>query len=127
MAKTLDESVGAILSVMGAMNQKNQRPSSFCIGQVTAGTEEGLKIQCGGLELTADQIWINEALLTGYSPKLAGTIHGICSSPGSTTDEVKKDDLTREEFALKAGDRVVLLTQDNQTYYLLCKAVKLTQ
>ena len=38
-----------------------------------------------------------------------------------------KDQLTRGEFALKAGDRVVLFTQDQQTYYIICKAVKLSK
>lgn len=125
MAKTLDESVGTMLEAMNQLNQRNQRPASFAIGTVTVGSQEGLKVQCGGLELTADQIWINEALLFGYSPKLVGTIHGLCTSPGSTTDEVQKDDLTRGEFALKAGDRVVLLTKDEQAYYLICKVVRL--
>lgn len=122
----MDESVGTLLAAMNAQNQKNQRPSSFCVGVVTVGTEEGLKIQCNGLELTADQIWINEALLVGYSPKLVGTLPGTCPDGGTITP-VTKDQLTRGEFALKAGDRVVLLTQDEQTYYLICKAVKLTQ
>ena len=111
---------------MNAQNQKNQRPSSFCVGVVTVGTEEGLKIQCNGLELTADQIWTNGAMRGGYSPKRGGTPPGTCPDGGTITP-VTKDQLTRGEFALKAGDRVVLLTQDEQTYYLICKAVKLTQ
>ena len=124
--KSLDESVGTLLSAMNAQSKKNQRPSSFCIGQVTVGTEESLKIQCSGLELTADQIWINEALLVGYSPKLVGTLPGTCPD-GTTITPVTKDQLTRGEFALKAGDRVVLFTQDEQAYYLICKVVKLIQ
>ena len=36
-------------------------------------------------------------------------------------------DLRSHIPALKAGDRVVLLTQDEQTYYLISKVVKLTQ
>ena len=122
----MDESVGTLLSAMTAQNKKNQRPSSFCIGQVTVGTDEGLKVQCSGLELTADQIWINEALLVGYSPKLVGTLPGTCPD-GTTITPVTKDQLTRGEFALNAGDRVVLFTQDEQAYYLICKVVKLIQ
>lgn len=115
MSKTLDESVGAILAAMSSMNQRDQRPTSFCIGQVTAGTEPGLKIQCDGLELTANQIWINEALLEGYSPKLSGTLPGTCPD-GRTSTPVTESQLTRGAFALKAGDRVVLLAD----HHLCC-------
>ena len=33
--------------------------------------------------------------------------------------------LKRLEFALKKGDIVVMLTEDLQTYYLICKVVAL--
>ena len=49
---------------------------------------------------------------------------GSCPD-GSTQTPVRKDQLTRAEFALNAGDRVVLLTEDQQEYYLICKVVPL--
>lgn len=36
-----------------------------------------------------------------------------------------KQDLKRLDFALKKGDIVVMLTEDLQTYYLICKVVAL--
>ena len=124
MAKTLDESVGLLLSAMGQMGAEKQGPMTLAIGQVVAGSQEGLQVQCGGNILTAADLWVNEALLEGYSPKLTGTLPGTCPDGGTPTP-VAKDQLTRSEFALTAGDRVVLLTQDEQAYYLLCKVVRL--
>lgn len=124
MAKTLEESVGDLLSAMGYAGRQSQRPASFSIGSVLSGTQEGLTIQCGGTVLEASDLWCNEALLEGYSPKLEGDLPGSCPD-GSTQTPVRKDQLTRAEFALNAGDRVVLLTEDQQEYYLICKVVPL--
>lgn len=124
MAKTLDESVGLLLSAMGQMGSGSQGPMALAIGQVLVGSQEGLQVQCGWNVLTAADIWINEALLEGYSPKLIGSLPGTCPDGGTNTP-VTKDQLTRSEFALTAGDRVVLLTEDEQAYYLLCKVVRL--
>lgn len=124
MAKTLDDSAGDMLAAMDAFHRQNQRADSFVIGQVLVGSQEGLVLQANGLPITANQIWINEALLAGYSPKLVGQLPGTCPDGGTMTP-VTKDQLTRGEFALKAGDRVVLLTQDEQSYYLICKVVRL--
>ena len=124
MAKTLDESVGLLLSAMGQMGSGSQGPMALAIGQVLVGSQEGLQVQCGGNVLTAADIWINGALLEGYSPKLIGSLPGTCPDGGTNTP-VTKDQLTRSEFALTAGDRVVLLTEDEQAYYLLCKVVRL--
>ena len=64
MAKTLDESVGLLLSAMGQMGSGSQGPMALAIGQVLVGSQEGLQVQCGGNVLTAADIWINEALLS---------------------------------------------------------------
>ena len=124
MGKTLDESVGALLGAMEAVSGQSQPPVSFAIGEVKVGSQEGPRVQCGGNLLKEKDIWINEALLVGYSPKLTGTLYGYCPD-GDTTTPVSKDQLKRSEFALKAGDRVVLLTADEQAYYLICKVVRL--
>ena len=98
---------------------------AFALGEVTAGTQEGLRVQCCGTELTAEDLRVNEALLTGYLPQLSGTLRGSCSDGGSCTVPVDREDLARARFSLVAGDQVVLLTQDEQVYYLLCKVVPL--
>lgn len=120
MGRTLDDSAGDLLTAMGAVSRGTRGPAAFAIGTVTAGTQEGLRVQCGGTELAGADLWINEMLLKGYTPQLEGTIHN-----GAYSIEVDREDLSRAQFALEAGDRVVLLTQDEQIYYLLCKVVKL--
>ena len=109
---------------MSAIGRRGQPTGPFCIGTVLTGGREGLKISCMGMELTADDLWINADLLEGYSPKLVGVLPGTCPDGGTLTP-VSVDQLTRGEFGLKAGDRVVLLTLDGQDYYLLAKVVKL--
>lgn len=84
---------------------------------------EPLRVRAGGLDLDAEALRINEALLKGYRPKLVGTLMSLIPKDEVTT-EVKKDDLERGEHALKKGDRVVVLTEDFQTYYILCKVVE---
>lgn len=95
----------------------------FVIGEVLSAGEGALSVRAEGLPLAKRDLWVNEALLPGYSPKLAGVLTGSCPD-GNTVTTVSKDQLTRSELALRAGDRVVLLTTDHQTYYLICKAVR---
>lgn len=125
MPRSLDESAGDLITAMGQAARRSQGPMAFALGEVTAGTQEGLRVQCGGTELTAEDLRVNEALLTGYCPQLSGTLHGSCTGGGSCTVPVDREDLARARFALVAGDQVVLLTQDEQVYYLLCKVVPL--
>ena len=125
MPRSLDESAGDLLTAMGQAARRSPGPLASALGEVTAGTQEGLRVQCGGTELTAEDLRVNEALLTGYCPQLSGTLHGSCTGGGSCTVPVDREDLARARFALVAGDQVVLLTQDEQVYYLLCKVVPL--
>ena len=120
----LSESVGKILEAIQTISEKGQKPAQIVIGQVTVGSQSGLKVRCGGLELTTSDIWCNDSMLVGYSPKLEGQLPGSCPD-GRTNTPVTKDQLTRNEFALNAGDRVVLATEDWQSFYLLCKVVRL--
>lgn len=97
----------------------------FVIGEVLAAGAGALSLRAEGLSLSGEDLWINEALRPGYSPKLAGTLtayHPTGSILG--TVPVAAGQLAREASPLAAGDRVVLLTPDHQTYYLICKAVR---
>ena len=125
MPKTLNESAGDLLSAIGRMARKSQAAASLAVGIVKRGSQAGVQIQCGGTLLTAEDLWCNEALLDGYDPRLTGVLHGTCPT-GETTTPVSSGQLTRGAFALNAGDRVVLLTEDEQTYYIVCKVVRLT-
>ena len=95
----------------------------FVIGEVLAVGEGKVSVLAEGLSLTEKDLWVDEALLPGYSPKLAGTLPGTCPDGGTVTP-VKKDQLTRGSSPLAAKDRVVLLTTDHQTFYLICKVVR---
>ena len=124
---TLEESAGKILTAISVSGRRERPIGPFCIGTVLVGSQEGsLPARGAWIEITtaAEDLWINEDLLEGYSPKLVGALPGTCPDGGTLTP-VSADQLTRGEFALKAGDRVVLLTLDGQDYYLLAKAVRL--
>ena len=100
----------------------------FVIGQVLTAGEAGLTVRAEGQPLSGRDLWINEALLPGYSPGLSGTLTGTAYLEPSVTAPVEvpvaAGQLTRAASPLQAGDRVVLLTADHQTYYLICKAVR---
>lgn len=120
---TLQESVSQILGGMAKMSDGRQRPAQFITGTVLEASEGALRVFANGQELRAEDLWVNEALLPGWCPQLKGTLpgygyHGGCSTP------VEEHQLTRGKHALAKGDRVVLFTEDQQDYYLLCKAVR---
>lgn len=96
----------------------------FVIGEVLSAGAGGLSILAEGNAVTREDMYINEALLPGYSPQLAGTLKGKGYDSADVTVKVQAGQLTRATSPLEDGDRVVLLTQDHQTYYLLCKAVR---
>lgn len=122
---TLEESADRILMCMAQAGRNQQRPSQFVIGRVLAAGEGVLRVSADGQELTAEDLWVNEDLLPGYCPQLKGTISGTCSSGGAVSVPVEEPQLTRGRHALAKGDRVVLLTEDCQFYYLICKVVRL--
>lgn len=92
--ESFEESVGRMLEGMAQVGKRGQAPAQFVIGQVLEAGEHTLRVVCGGQELGREDLWVNEALL----------------APGGR--------------ALARGDRVVLLTEDGQDYYLICKAVR---
>ena len=96
----------------------------FVIGEVLSAGAGGLSLRAEGLALAQEDVYVNEALLPGHSPMLAGTLRGTGYQGAAVTVEVKPGQLTRAASPLEAGDRVVLLTPDHQAYYLICKAVR---
>lgn len=97
----------------------------FVVGEVLTAGADGLALLAEGLPLSGADIWINEELRPGYSPALAGRLTAYnAAGLAAATVPVAAGQLTREASPLAAGDRVVLLTPDHQTYYLICKAVR---
>lgn len=121
-----EESAGRILESMAEAGRRQQRPAQFVIGQVLEADGSTLRVFANGQELKTEDLWVNEALLPGYCPRLRGTLNGTCSSHGgSVTTPVEESQLTRGTHALARGDRVVLLTEDWQFYYVTAKVVQL--
>lgn len=115
-----------LIAAMFQAGTQSRDPPQVYVGTVLDGSEEGLKIRCNGQELEREDLWIPPRLLKGWSPKLAGTLSGTCSSHGgSVTVLVSADQLTRSEFGLKTGDTVLLFTPDQQEYFIVDKVVKL--
>lgn len=122
---TLEESAGRILECMAQAGRNQQRHAQFVIGRVLAVGDGVLRVSADGQELTGEDLWVNEDLLPGWCPQLKGTLYGTCSSHGgSVTTPVQEPQLTRGKHALAKDDRVVLLTEDCQFYYLICKVVR---
>ena len=123
---TFEESASRILESMAEAGRRQQRPAQFVIGKVLEAKEKVLRVFANGQELKTEDLWVNEALLPGYCPRLRGTLNGTCSSHGgSVTTPVKEPQLTRGKHALAKDDRVVLLTEDWQFYYVIAKVVQL--
>lgn len=122
--KTMSQIAGDLMAAMSGVAQRDQRPAQMAMGEVLAGTQEGLRLRCMGLEIGQEDIRINENLLAGYSPKLVGDLPGTCPDGGTMTP-VTRDQLSRGEFALKAGDQVVVFSEDGQIFTILCKVVSL--
>lgn len=122
---TFEESASRILESMAAAGRRQQRPAQFVIGEVLEAGEGVLRVFANGHELKTEDLWVNEDLLPGYCPQLKGTVYGTCSSHGgSVTTPVKEPQLTRGKHALAKNDRVVLLTEDWQVYYVIAKVVR---
>lgn len=122
---TLEESAGRIVEAMAEAGRRQRRPAQFVIGRVLAAGDGVLRVFANGQELREEDLWVNEDLLPGWCPQLKGTVYGTCSSHGgSVTTPVEEPQLTRGKHALTRDDRVVLLTEDWQDYYLIAKAVR---
>ncbi len=99
------------------------------------GTVRGadpLRVDVGGTEQEAGRFYIAERLLQGSREQvtLSGGSGGFTANGGShsvslVADTLRISDtaLTRAEPVLRPGDRVLLLTEDDQTFYLLDKVV----
>ena len=95
------------VSLVQGMLQTGTAVTRLCTGVVSAAAP--LTVQAEGLALTGRDLCVSASLL---ARTLRGTVDGKAASismPGE----------------LGAGDRVLLLTVDGQTYYILCKAVSL--
>lgn len=119
-----EQSAGRIASAIGAAARRVAPSAPIMLGKILQA--QPLRLETNGLVIEQDSIQINESMLEGYIPKLIAPepLPGTCPD-GATSTPVTKDQLVRGEFALKAGDIVVVMSPDEQTYYILCKVVSL--
>lgn len=76
-------------------------------------TVQPLSIDVGGITANSNELMINSAMLTHEEQVVP-----IGAEPPSFTAKVTPK--------LSAGDSVILLTEDDQTFYVVCKVVKST-
>ena len=98
--KTFEESMASLTESMLQAARSTQPGSAFRLGQVRWAGHGVLQVDCDGLLLDKEDLWL--------SPYLSYT----------WVQDNGADNL------LRTGDRVVLLTQDEQDYYLLARMVR---
>lgn len=97
---TFDENMVRIAQSMGRAAGAAQSPSPFYLGEVRAAGGGALRVNCGGMDLTAGDLWVSADLRYDW-----------------TYDDGGRD-------LLRRGDRVVLLSADGQDYYLIARMVR---
>lgn len=80
-----------------------------------------LKVDVAGTTQEAAHFYIADSLLQGHTEAVA--LSGLTASTGTVDGGTAT--LTAREPGLQAGDLVLLLTDDDQTFYLLDKVVHL--
>lgn len=96
----MGDPIGDLIKQLVQAAQAGARGPSFCVGRVTRAGFGRLQVTRDSLPLDKEDLYVNPALSWTWTED-----HG-------------------ETSFLRAGDRVVLLTSDDQTYYLVCKAVR---
>lgn len=99
-------------------------------GKVEQASDKELVILANGIKLTTEDIYIDHRLLSGYVPGLAGTLYGSGYCAGADCGNIPVSatasgaELSFAKAGLSKGDLVVMVTQDEQEYVILCKAVR---
>lgn len=98
--RTFEENMGRIAESMGRAAGLVGSPSAFFIGTVMEAGRGRLRVSCGGLQLEPEDLYLAVGLDYKWQED-----HG-------------------EPNLLRKGDRVVLLSQDGQDYYLIARMVR---
>lgn len=96
-----------------AIAKMMQSPKGWLLDEGTVVSASPLKITAFGLPFAGGEIRVNAQLLGGWSQqvRIAQTVTDVSGL------------LTATGPALAAGDRVLVLSVDGQTLYVLCKVV----
>lgn len=93
--------------------------------QITRGTilaSTPLTLDVDGTTQEAERVYISARLLEGHTEPVS--LSGLTCATGAV--DGSEAVLAVREPVLKAGDTVLLLTEDNQTFYLMDKVVQAT-
>lgn len=96
---SLEQSGGRIAAAIMTLGGEGQEPSPFRLGQVLEAGQGRLRVSCGGLPLERGDLWLAAGLDYNWTEDSGGP------------------------ELLRAGDTVVLLSADSQTYYLVARMV----
>lgn len=98
------------------------RAGALRIARGTVLSASPLALDVEGTPQEAERVYLCAGLLQGHTESVA--LSGLTSSTG--TVDGSEAVLTVREPVLQAGDTVLLLTDDNQTFYLIDKVVQTT-
>lgn len=96
------DGVGALLAELNKVSEDNIPPGAVCEGVIVRAGRGNLSVQVGRLYLDKEDVRLNPYYSYTWLKDEGGPTY------------------------LRAGDRVILLTIDAQTYYLICKVVTCT-
>lgn len=111
-----------ILETMRDVGGKAGRKGALILRHGTVLTADPLTVDVTGTTQTADHFYIADRLQQGHTE--AVTITGLTSSTGTVDGD--EATLAVRESVLQPGDDVILLTDDDQTFYIQDKVVKLS-
>lgn len=121
--------------IYGAMRQAGgeaAQTGALHIRQGKVLSAEPLTVEVAGTKQEAARFYVCERLLEGHTERCDASgglqIHASCGYGSHNSMNVYSGvlKLTNAEPVLKAGDLVLLLTDDDQTFYLIDKVVRLT-
>ena len=98
--KTFEENAARIARSMGRAAGRSAPASPFFLGEVREAGNGKLRVNCGGMDLTAGDLYVSAGLDYRWQED-----NGMAN-------------------LLRRGDRVVLLSGDGQAYYLITRVVR---
>lgn len=122
-----------IYEAMRAAGGEGARSGMLRLRLGTVRTTSPLSVEVGGTEQEAERFYLCHRLVQGHAERVAlsggsggfsanGGTHGVSIDAGSLG--ITQVTQTLEAPVLQAGDLVLLLTDDDQTFYLIDKVVR---
>lgn len=126
------DAYGRLYGAMVAAGQAGARDASLRLRLGTVRAAEPLKVDVAGTDQESARFYIADRLLKGHretvSPSGSLSVSASCPFGSHSGAGVGGGTLvvTLQEPVLRPGDLVLLLTEDDQTFYLIDKVVRLS-